>query len=82
MVFRIEIFEDDVPQPRTVLDVHLRSEHDVLHVVKEVAVVLPVVPVLARAVSVIVKEEHLAVIFEEVVGIYRCTPFLRIVVDA
>ena len=74
LILGVDILEDEAAQPSAVLQVELGAEHHVLQTVHEVAALLPCVPLFALAVAVVVEQEHLAVVFEEVVGVYREAP--------
>lgn len=81
LILRVYILEDEAAQPCAVLHVELGTEHHVLQIVHEVAALLPCVPLFALAVAVVVEQEHLAVVFEEVVGVYREAPQIGVKVQ-
>ena len=58
----------------------LATKHHITQSILKVAVFLPYVPLFALAITVIVEQEHLTMILKEVVGIYRESPQLMIVV--
>ena len=74
LVFCVDVFGYDVAQPSAVFQFQFAAKHDVFKVVEEVAAMYALVPVVARAVAVVVDMEHLTIIFKEVVGIYRESP--------
>ena len=82
LVFRVEILDNYFLDNAAFLQRQFASEHDVLKVVEQVAVVLLHVPFGSCPVAVVVEEEQLGVVVEIVVGIDAEIPRRRVVVDS
>ena len=58
LILRVEIFEDDIAQPRTILQVQFTAKHNILEIVEHIAMFLLLIPLTARAVSVVIELQH------------------------
>ena len=70
LILRIQILHDHVVQPSDLLQLHLRTQHDILEVVGHITVAHPLIPLLSPTIAVVVEHEHRRVVVEEMIGIH------------
>ena len=81
LIFRVEILENEIVEPRIGFVVIFETEHPVFKIVDEITVLFLHLPFIARSVAVVVHEEHGRMVLEELVGIQRETAPVAVVVQ-